>query len=509
MLRSVLGLVTDGTVPAMDHFGSNKLVAYQFTDQEENGDSFTYGYGAVPSGAYSVVYDPVTVNNQAQDPPPPNPNPNPNPNPCPCSCGGLTYNSRETSCDIGYGPGWSDADELPRLSIADNMVEANFGANQNYWFQAQSDGSYTALYGAQMTLVHDTADGLFILTQVGQGGSSASGTLGLSADTGASSFGVNMINSTVGGLGALGGGAIAAGTTFTFYDSDQTVNGATAPEGGLKKEVAPSGATIQVTAWTTQAVDGIDSQIKTVQYMTTPNGAPYQERDFVWGTSGGAEGHITSVTLWQLDGSAKTGVREMTYTYYNANDPSSSVQYGLPGDLKTVLTQQWDAAANNGAGAFVGTDTYYFRYYTDDSSGHGFANGLERALLPNAYAALYTATNGDPEDASEAYIAGFTCYYYQYDANCRVSEEVVYGNSNQTDYTTTISGNADGYNNWARKTVETDLDGAVTTTYTNYLGQTLLTDIDDSTSTPTHTITYNVYDENDNLVHGGRAVGGQ
>jgi autotransporter-associated beta strand protein len=90
-----------------------------------------------------------------------------------CSCGrtlyGLTYDSRQCAVDTGYGPGWSDVDELPVLIVArnTNTLLARFGAEQAIWFDVQAVGGntvYTARYGAKETLIHDTTNHLFILT---------------------------------------------------------------------------------------------------------------------------------------------------------------------------------------------------------------------------------------------------------------------------------------------------------------------------------------------------------
>jgi len=105
------------------------------------------------------------------------------------------------------------------------------------------------------------------------------------------------------------------------------------------------------------------------------------------------------------------------------------------------------------------------------------------------------ATQTDP-------ISNFTCFYYEYDAERRVTKEVVFGKSNESITTTTLSGNEwdyenPDYNDWYRKSVETRLDGATSTVYRNYLGQPLLSDLYDGS---THWYTYNVYDSNGRLV---------
>ena len=362
---------------------------------------------------------------------------------------GLTYDSRGCSFDSGYGPGWSNADELPVLSGSNSSLMVRFGAEQADMFALQSDGSYAALYGSKDTLVHDTQDNLFLLTKPN-------------------------------------------GTLYQFYDLDQT----TRPQGSLCESIAPSGATVIVTEWTQPGVNG---QIADVEYRTTPDGLPYQRQEFTYVATADGLSHIQTQTLQQFDTTTSTwtNVREKTYTYYGSNQ-----DFGLPGDLQTITTMQWDTTAQ----AWAGNDTYYFRYYTAAGQEHE----LERAILPNAYASFVSAY-GDPTDpknwnqlwylgdSQTSAISNYTCYYYSYDSDRRVSSEVVFGKSNESDFATTISGNANDYNNWAKKTVETDLNNNTTTTYTNYLGQTLLTDVYDAAS-GNHTLTYNRYDDDGHLI---------
>ena len=227
--------------------------------------------------------------------------------------------------------------------------------------------------------------------------------------------------------------------------------------------------------------------------------------------------HIASITLQQYDANSTSGwdnVRQKTYTYYGADE-----SFGLAGDLKTITTEQWDANTQSWSGQWdasaqmwTGDDTYYFRYYTDAGQEHE----LERALLPNSYASFVNAY-GDPtneanwgqswftDDSQTGPISNYTCFYYTYDTDRRVSKEIVFGKSNESDYVNTISGNENDYNNWAKKSVETlpnNSNGSVKSTntvYTNYLGQTLLTDLYDAAS-QTHTLTYNRYDGEGRLI---------
>ena len=497
IMQSLSGLVTDGSMPTIDSSGSVTLT--QVFDDVQGYDCYTFdadkypipqgGVSAVVHYIYKVIYDYF-------NPDPTSPNP-----PCPCqqagmggsqppggqntgpstetdsaivpmnsidstggcsTCGtgtgGLTYDSRQSTLDTGYGPGWTDSDELPVLVVARNSdtVIARFGAEQAVWFDEQTVGSstvYVARYGAQDTLVHDTTDHLFILTK-------------------------------------------SDGTYYEFFDSDQTdpVTGELHPQGGLYREVAPSGATIEVTAWTTTG------RIAEVQYKTSssPSCQAYQEREFTYVTTDDGIEHIQTITLQEYDSSAWTNVRRITYEYYATGD-----SYGLPGNLKKIVTQQW---TNDAWSDYDTSDTDYFRYYTTT----GYEHLLERVTLANAYAALYTATNGHPENATESlqqgqvYMGNYTCFYYEYDSDGRVTKKVVFGDSDESDFTNSLSGNPEGFNNWYRKCVETKFDASeniiyTNTIYTNYIGETILTDLYDAASN-THTITYNRYDDDGHLI---------
>lgn len=355
---------------------------------------------------------------------------------------GLTYASRETTSDTGFGPGWSDADELPYLMGGPRNVVARFGAEQTVWFDRETDGSYTARYGAKDTLVHDAVNDRFVLTRLD-------------------------------------------GSRVEFFDYDQIAR----PQGGLYRWIDAGGATIEVTAW---SETGIDGRITEVLDRVTPAAQAHQKRTFSYTTTDDGLEHVQTLTLSQYTGSAWANVRKLTYTYYG-----SGASYGLPGDLKTILTQHWDAGTSD----WAGDDTHYFRYYTSDDPASGAVkHGLKRVLIPNAYAA-FVAAYGDPDDPQNENagdgqtdpIAGYTCFYYEYNADRRVKDRVVFGKSNATDYAVTLSRHSRQANAWDRKTVETRLDGSTYTVYANFLGQPILTDLYDPAA-EAHTLSYNRYD---------------
>ncbi len=486
VLQALQGLVTDGSTPTVVDGAATvyHVRLYTYPDYPVTEDFWTFDLGRCPSGGYSDVwrYDPYDI--------PVTPGPPPCTDPCGCggpdadtsggsppaedvsgatgaggtstngvasaggcsACGtangGLTYNSRAYS-DTGFGPGWSDADEFPTLLGGGQNFVVRFGAEAAVWFD-EDGGSYTTRYGDQQTLVHDTVYGLFVFTETD-------------------------------------------GTRYEFYDSAAAPEDPAHPQYGLCRVVFPSGATIEVPADSEDNGWSDDGKLLRVLYKTTESGQAYQQREFTYWdieSEPGRRGHVHTITLSEYDGANWTNLRQITYDYYG-----DSESYGAMGDLKTVVTQHWDGAA------WTGDDTYYYRYYTsqyDSATNPGYAHSLKRVLLPNTYAKL-CADQGNPFTVSESTIADYTCFYYEYDADRRVSKEVVFGQSNETEFTHTLSGNSDGYNSWYRKCVEERLDGTTITTYTNYIGQTLLTDVYDSTA-GTHTITYNRYDDDGHLI---------
>ncbi|NUQ64053.1 MAG: hypothetical protein HUU20_16370 [Pirellulales bacterium] len=185
---------------------------------------------------------------------------------------------------------------------------ARFGAERTLWFDAEQDGSYTARYGAKDTLVHDSQNHLFILTR-------------------------------------------QDGSRCEFFDYEQTAH----PQGGLYRWVQASGATVEVIAWTTVGVHWYARPcVAEVLDKTTPSGQAHQKRVFTYISA--EDPHVETVTLLSYDEGTTSwvNVRKMTYAYYGYGE-----SYGLPGDLKTIVTEAWDAVAEE----WVGDDTNYFRYY--------------------------------------------------------------------------------------------------------------------------------------------------
>ena len=289
-----------------------------------------------------------------------------------------------------------------------------------------------------------------------------------------------------------------SGTVVSLDDFSQGTPGA------FVQSVAPGGATTAVISSTGGAI--------TLGYSLSPGGSLYQEIVYTYLPSTDINaGNIAYVTLLGISDGELTPIEQVHLVYYG-----NSSSNGLPGDLQMASVEYPDGSGTPMAGEsgnwYGWTDdssgpTAYFRYYTATTMSGGaqigFAHGLRNALLPVAYSGLasYAAANdgGQVDQVPDSVADTYTCYYFQYDANCRVSKESVYGQTGTWSFTTQLATSSTNSNVWQRKTVTTEPDGATSTVYTNYIGETMLTDLHDPL-TGTEAITYNRYDGNGNLL---------
>ncbi|NLE38963.1 MAG: RHS repeat-associated core domain-containing protein, partial [Pirellulaceae bacterium] len=277
----------------------------------------------------------------------------------------------------------------------------------------------------------------------------------------------------------------------------------------------PGGRSETVTQWVTVAGK---EKMGEIQYKSSPTAHAYYSEVFTYyddlDPNAGLRESIT-YRNWDADASAWVNDQKVEYTYY---ETSQTELNGASGDLKTATVHYWDPAANGGSGGWSGGDTTYFRYYTGPTyEGEfpnevfvGFAHGLKRKLLPEAYAkAAEYAAGLEPamtvEELSDEDIARYTCFYYKYNADRQVTFEEVYGQLRTTTYEYTEGTNVKDANLWANKTIEVRPDGNTYTVYSNFLGEALLTDLCDTKGTPTtaddeHWYVYNRYDVNGNVL---------
>jgi autotransporter-associated beta strand protein len=303
------------------------------------------------------------------------------------------------------------------------------------------------------------------------------------------------------------------GTYLRLTTTDGTVYTFSYPAGGPYTDGYAIGnwlSTTYASGETVTAVYDSAGRLSQISYKTSASAQPY-ETDYYeyYGSADPNAGMRASITYWQLDSTASALVRykKVSYAYYVTATAETN---GLTGDLKTATTQYWDGTTATWAGG----DTFYFRYYTgatyDGSELIGMAHMVKRELLPAAYAKACADFGGSLDGVDDAAvnsqgytIADYTCFYYHYDVNYRVTYELVYGGLRDTSYvyyqgssTTTDTAL------WTLETVETRMDNSVLTTYSNFLNEPLFTDLYDpsAASGSQHTYTYYQYDSDGKLL---------
>ncbi len=353
-------------------------------------------------------------------------------------------NLMTADCDNPMGWNWYD-------SLLPQVVEQGGGDTlvvllgpQALWFDkdgassssASSSGNttYTARYGDDLyySLVHDEANGLFVLTQV------------------------------------LPGSVI----TTEFKDMSQT------EAGMFYRQIDESGHIRQVMSYTASGdVGEIQQTIGEVTFSLL----------FEHYATGDHASHLQYATLRKtIDVSSSsdwTELQRAEYLYYE-----SSEDYGSLNDLKAVKRQ---VPSDMSSVDWEDVEISYYRYYKSGES-NGFEHGLKYVVGPQAYANLLTEANYDPlnppsssSSSGSDPVPDYADHYYEYDDQRRVSftigqcgccDDCRTGASGNT-YTRTenaLSGYADGYNAWKTK-VETDLaDGSKQIVFLNYLSQIML-----------------------------------
>ncbi|MGO9108944.1 MAG: Calx-beta domain-containing protein [Thermoguttaceae bacterium] len=183
------------------------------------------------------------------------------------------------------------------------------------------------------------------------------------------------------------------------------------------------------------------------------------------------------------------------FVYYDGgpSDPG-----GNAGDLE--LVQTFDAG-NQSTGA-----TYY-RYYTSGSDDNDVEyvlnpDSVARAMAANGYGSDYADLNNLTQGSSGAVsdIGTYADNYVTYDPGTSLVYSNAVQGSDTTDYTSTAnaSGPPYGFNTWSNEQVASQPDGSTTTTFYNYEGDVLLSDVTDADGN--QFVTYNRYDSNGNLV---------
>ena len=156
---------------------------------------------------------------------------------------------------------------------------------------------------------------------------------------------------------------------------------------------------------------------------------------------------------------------------------ASPTSGGNAGDLENAVIK--DASGNT-------LQTYYYRYYTDDTN--GYPHALKYVFNPEAYQRLAAAFS-NPLTATDSQVAPYADYFFEYDTDGRVSEEQVAGTGSSANngigtftYAYVTSSNSAGYNSWAVKTTEGLPDGTSQIVYTNAYGEVMLNIHSDGTN---------------------------
>jgi RHS repeat-associated protein len=253
----------------------------------------------------------------------------------------------------------------------------------------------------------------------------------------------------------------AGGSELRFYGFSGSLPAA--QRGRFKRFDDGLGNTIDVVSHT------MDGKIQEVQRSYTAGLNTTDESfSYAYVPSGTNAGLLESVTLRRrVNSGSWVTQRKVEYAYYGSSDAN-----GNAGDLKT-------ATIKDGASATLETTMY--RYYKPSQS-NGYTHGLKYVFFPASHARMVEALGSSLDSELDGAVAPFADHYFEYDGSQRATKEIAQGAGCSTcsggqgtfalSYTT--SANADGYNSWKTKTVETLPDGNENIVYTNYVGQVML-----------------------------------
>lgn len=175
-------------------------------------------------------------------------------------------------------------------------------------------------------------------------------------------------------------------------------------------------------------------------------------------TGGSNVGQLKYVTL-RVNG---TDLQRAQYDYYGSGE-----KYGNVNDLKRATVQQWTGTV------WQNVSYNYYRYYKPGEV-NGFPHGLKYVIGPTGYQQMLAA-GLNPETVGNGQLAQYADNYFQYDSDTQGAiAEKSGGGLLAFGFSRTTSGNSNGYNNWATKTVETLADGTQNIVYTNYAAQVIL-----------------------------------
>lgn len=304
------------------------------------------------------------------------------------------------------------------------------------------------------------------------------------------------------GSGSTAASAVSGGTTISL------VNGPTWTNRRYYQVTRPDGSTmtfqgyenVNLGGMLSSMIDAAGNVTQVVSYNAAGNATELlrgslssSEQEswvYAYNTTGSNAGKLASVTLRRRDSisSSYATVRTVAYTYYDGTTSNGNL-----GDMRSVVVTDYQG------GSGVTVDTSFYRWYKTDSS-TSYVGGLKYFFDNESYARLQQAT-GNAFGVSDSVAAPYATNYYEYDSSRRVTKEIAQGagcsscTGGQGTYTFSYSSssNAEGYNSWRYKTVQTLPDGNQNTVYTNSYGQAMLVVYQDTT-TSQQWLTYTQYD---------------
>jgi hypothetical protein len=244
----------------------------------------------------------------------------------------------------------------------------------------------------------------------------------------------------------------------------------------LKKIVDPYGHETTVVSYSGSG--------KATELQRSENGV---EESYLY-TYDSSNGQLKEATLRRRTTGNWLTVRKAVYDYYTGGS------HGIAKNLKTVEIK--DAGD-------VTLHKKYYRYWTNtqwSTSMPGYAGGLKYAFEPDSYSRMVKTLGDDLDNLSDAEVAPFADYHFQYWEDRTVKTEVAQGRGNsrpQTyglgtfNFTYAQNPNAyddDDHNHWAIKTVEELPDHTTNNVsrnivFTNNFGEVVLKVVEMTTPT--------------------------
>lgn len=201
------------------------------------------------------------------------------------------------------------------------------------------------------------------------------------------------------------------GNVTTFQDFTQQ----TYPQGLFKSHTAVGGETISVVSYSGQRVGQVQ--------RAAPSVGLTEQIAYGYAAPGG---DLSSVTLTRAVNGAMTNVRQALYTYYGGGDSNGSFN-----DLQSAAIQVWNTATNS----WQTSQNHYYRYWPTGSSSSSSSSSsgaspvtrlLKYVVNPAAYTRLQNA-GINPVTASDAQLAAYADFYFEYDNVSRITLESLGG----------------------------------------------------------------------------------